>query len=121
MNVDWSKPIQTRDGRKAQYLGRVDDGHIQPNVVAVFTNGITRFERHYDNGAWTKCPRPGDEKHDILNVPEKCRVTGVLNVFDGFCTFHNNQHAADADASCYSNRLLAQVPLDLMVEIKSHV
>ncbi len=67
-NVDWTKPIQTRDGRPMRYLMKLE----QP----AFYGGHTRLAQDTSSGAILTCQEDGlfhaDRKtgRDIINVPD---------------------------------------------------
>lgn len=71
MSVDWTKPIQTRDGRKARLLGIVK-GAAWPVAVAVEKpDGSREEEFHYkEDGTFG----PAAYRLDIFNIKEKIKL-----------------------------------------------
>lgn len=66
--IDWTKPIQTRNGRKARYLGTVNDGSDYPHVVAVASEnrpGLENWAFASDSGAVAGI----SSIYDVVNVP----------------------------------------------------
>lgn len=66
--IDWTKPIQTRDGLKARYLGTVIDGSDFPHVVAVASEsrpGLENWAFASDSGVVTGI----SSVYDIFNGP----------------------------------------------------
>ena len=72
--VDWSKPIQTRDGRKARLLGQIVNqrfgGHTR---VVCITDTVAGDEWvHYVNAYSGSVHNEADDRnYDIINVPER--------------------------------------------------
>lgn len=69
--IDWTKPIQTRDGRKARLLAtdfKCRDGSPYAVLITHYDSSGEAFYRFRENGIyWTG---EGDY-NDIINVPEK--------------------------------------------------
>lgn len=68
MSIDWTKPIQTRDGRPARLLGHID---AQQPVVVAYVNdkeGET-VEAFHTDGRYYLYEVDGESKFDIVNVP----------------------------------------------------
>ena len=76
MTLDLSKPIMTRDGRKAVHVNSND---ISKNMLFAVQDG---------NGGWTFLTTFSDggagssgQYNDIINTPVKHKLTGCLNVY----------------------------------------
>ena len=73
MTVDWTKPIQTRDGRPARLLGVLKGRPFTSHVVALPEESDTSREclmiRNSDGSASMGCTHP----LDIINVPPEPR------------------------------------------------
>ena len=99
MTVDWTKPIQTRDGRPARVLCLdLRKGAGDFAAVAVTDTDHTEF-------IWTRplTGKAGDGESgiDIINVPEKRTV--YINFYEGGCPeVCRSRAAADVEASKYS-------------------
>lgn len=76
--IDFTKPVQTRDGLKAVIISTNDTPFHTQRVVAAVNRPEYGWvvERFYENGRWT---RGGESKMDLQNVPE----TGTcwLNIY----------------------------------------
>lgn len=102
--IDWSKPIQTRDGREAKFLhdfGNEGTATRQPIFVAV--KRLSAWEH-------CTCERNGDyweavvDSHpcdsDLINVPEKRKVKLCMNVYgSGSVLAHLDQACAEFSRS----------------------
>jgi hypothetical protein len=69
--IDWTKPIQTKNGKAARYLGRLNTKSAYCHVVAVRDSENEDEKQLYnvsDSGKFC-----GDEKWawNIINVPQK--------------------------------------------------
>lgn len=94
--VDWTKPIQTRDGRKARLLGMLDN-KIYTHAVAI-TDGAGEFVTICaDNGTYSDTA----SRLDIVNIPPKPRQIDVwVNYFyDGLYPIGCYLTRAAADAA----------------------
>lgn len=108
MNVDWSKPIQTRDGRKARLLGelKTSSAETENRVVAVEgAGGDEGVYPYFENGSYFL----HEEGHrDIINVPPRKvkREVEAWAIIDGedheimLATF--NKAIADRNAGTYT-------------------
>ena len=68
---DWSKPIQTVDGRKARLLGelKASSVHNESRVVAVEEpNGDEHAKSYFEDGQYFSDRK---SQHDIINVPPR--------------------------------------------------
>lgn len=90
--IDWSKPIQTKGGKKSRLLGKVDSSTF-PMVVATVEDGEEHPYTYTKEGKFFKSS--GDEYgDDLVNVPEKMK----LHIFrsNGELTVHTtNDSCAD--------------------------
>ena len=77
VTVDWTKPIQTTDGKPARLICS-DLKHDHPYVVATEYNGKEIFWTVTETGR-VRGSTPGDGKSGIINVPEK--RTKYLNIY----------------------------------------
>lgn len=67
-NVDWTKPIQTRDGRPMRYLMKLDQPTIHDKCTRLAQNTVTGIVWTYrEDGLLCANQKTG---HDIINVPE---------------------------------------------------
>ena len=99
MAIDWTKPIQTTDGKPARVLC-TDLKHDHPYVVATEHNGKEILWTVTDTGR-VRGSTPGDGKSGIINVPEKRTV--YINFYEsGYPEVWCSRAAADVQASKYS-------------------
>lgn len=93
---DWSKPIQTVDGRKARLLGELKTSSIynESRVVAVEEpNGDEHAKSYFEDGQYFSDRK---SQHDIINVPPR-KVTREVEVWavvdsDGaILTYHDTR------------------------------
>jgi hypothetical protein len=90
MNLDLNKPLQTRDGRKARFLGRIN--HPSSPLAFAITNsgfkqeyiGTSGFKQEYigTRGENGELGFGSENSSNIINVPEKPEVT-YSNVYSG--------------------------------------
>lgn len=65
--LDLTKPIQTEDGRKAEFLMTMKGDHLRPNVFVITEQDGTENLRFY-----TPEGKSGfDYKSNLINAPEK--------------------------------------------------
>lgn len=116
--IDWSKPLQTVDGRKARLIGRVDSSF--PHVVAIegyFRSHSEQIVQYSDSAAsklgikvvsgtaLVMATEPGLDA--LCNPPQKIKRTFWLNLYpQGDPVVHCSREAADASAS--GNRVACQ-------------
>jgi hypothetical protein len=95
--VDWSKPLQTRDGRKARLLG-VINARRRTHVVAItMLSGLEIESRHYPTGL--KNESSANCKDDIINTTERIKREVWLNVYEsGGITPWADKDTADTHA-----------------------
>ena len=102
VTVDWTKPIQTRDGRPARVLCTDLGSEANCPVVVAVQSAASSAE------TVTQRPLNGrfyviDKEHpsDIINVPEKRTV--YINFYeDGVRTTWNTREGADKEAASYT-------------------
>lgn len=77
--IDWTKPIQTRDGRPAELLkiGRISSGatHL---VFIKGENNDDAFWAHEDGVIYPELPK----NEDIINVPVKHKRKVWINMYE---------------------------------------
>lgn len=73
MTIDWTKPIQTRDGRRAEFVGRCGPLRDGETVIIVVDNLPEKF---YENGQYYCGARISDM--DITNVPTRKETREVV-------------------------------------------
>lgn len=76
--IDWSRPIQTRDGRKARVLATDFKGRRNPIVIAVENGGYESI---------LHCAKDGGNACDIINAPTKRK--GWVNVLKETSSYGN--------------------------------
>ena len=101
--VDWSKPIQTRDGRPARYLCEIKRKSLCTRLVAITTDGeeatmVVDMDGQ-TSGSWGWAL-------NIINVPPK-KLTGEfwVNIYPGNCSAGCHESKAEADCFAASNRI----------------
>lgn len=114
-SLDWTKPIQTRDGKKARLVCS-DLRSLQPYIVAIETTMVDKPEyigQHSSDGRYSEdnmeCGR------DIINVPEvpkpkkRIQLEYWVNLYkggDGLYYVERLFASSDAaDSSGYSHRI----------------
>ncbi|MDE2105110.1 MAG: hypothetical protein KGL39_48170 [Patescibacteria group bacterium] len=87
MTLDLTKPMQTRDGRKARLLASDLKSQFQLVFVITDKDGNEHVGERYADGRYSS---GYDRPHDIINVPEppkvhveyrNCYQRGVLNYY----------------------------------------
>jgi len=119
-HFDPTKPVQTRDGRKARIVAQGLKSHY--SIIAVITepDGGEHATTHTAEGVYRSGSSvPG--LNDLVNVPEKRRIKGFLNVYDECFlgmpitpVLHLTRQQADQGAG--SSKRVACVPIDIEVE-----
>ena len=102
--VDWTKPIQTREGTAARFIGILDSGMPYTRIVAVGGAGNERSIHVTETGRFWASDTPHD--CDIINVPqpEPEKVELWINIYRNengrwLCGgLHLSQREADAMA-----------------------
>lgn len=120
MSVDWDKPIQTRSGKKARFIG-MRNHPTYPRVVAVThytdrhcTNAYEHIDTYTEDGIAYK--EQMQHPNDIINVPE--RHVLWLNCYSGaegevaHCYWHESREGADHWASSNRNRRIACIKIE---------
>ncbi len=101
-SIDWTKPIQTKNGKPARYKGT----RKSPKMIhcVLYEDGDAEYFIYvnhvgmcYENGYPSRL--------DIINVPAPKRSGTVwVNVYEGgVCEVHNSRNIADSEAG--KNRL----------------
>ena len=97
--IDWTKPLQTRDGKPARLLGLLKGRPILSHIVAVPDETDESREclciRCNDGSASLGCTSP----HDIINVPPPRKFVRWVNLNEsGQCVCHESRKLADEKA-----------------------
>ena len=73
---DPNKPVRTRDGKPARIKATDVRTRFGPRIVAIVEEeGYEEVRTYTANGMWLDS---GNSGHDLVNVPEKRRVTVVF-------------------------------------------
>ena len=99
MKFDKNKPFQTRDGRPARLLGELVGGGNRPLVVAVdYSPAFGEALRRYtENGEFLESGLPA--RFDLINIPERVKVTRWYNVYPDRITTYASREMADRNAT----------------------
>ena len=89
--IDWTKAVQTRDGRKVEILGTGGRGSYP---VVGYVGDSTVIREWHINGSWCSPTRPAPL--DLINVPET-RVVWV-NVYEDYIGGGKSKEEADENA-----------------------
>lgn len=103
MKFDATKPVQTRDGRKARIVC-ADAKNYDP-IVALVDDGDGKEYVVHRRGDGRYCEGRNDVA-DLINIPEP--VEGWVNVYPGEFLFHRTKELADA--GCRTERI-ACIPI----------
>lgn len=68
MSFDPSKPVTTRDGRKARIIC-TDSKHSQPIIALIYASNQESVERFHTDGSFNFDKEPCC--HDLVNIPEE--------------------------------------------------
>ena len=72
MTIDWTKPIQTRDGRSARLLCKdLKGARGYPVVVALLDERGYESLEHYTLGGQYLTGDDEENDHDLINLPER--------------------------------------------------
>lgn len=114
MTVDLTKPVQTRDGRKARILA-TNLNSEKPIVGVVKEEDSDRVVTYYKNGrcyVFSSCP------DDLVNVPE--RVSRWINLYWP-CDYPTSRQEADREASITRTGIIEVIyEGDKLVDIIKH-
>lgn len=95
---DPTKPVQTRDGKRAQILDfkpAINRG-AQPIIAVVDFETHLGIEYFWSDGAWT---RARQSELDLINVPETPEIKEVwVNIYKGCSVKARTREEADQDA-----------------------
>jgi len=95
--IDWTKPVQTRDGRKARVLCTDIVGGFNP-VVAAYIDGCAELVALYSiDGKYFASS--DDNPRDLINIPEKQVIEYWVNIYQ---SLHPGLHLTKALAECSS-------------------
>lgn len=93
--LDWTKPLRTRDGRKARLLGKLEGITPRPYVVAIIERDGTELGGWYTtDGDWIQRTQSAD---DLENAPETRTITVYVNVYKELLTAHTDEEEAKQD------------------------
>lgn len=94
--IDFSKPVQTRDGRKARVI--CTDKKDSRSVIALIEGddgGTESVYVYYTDGRGSLAL---EYTFDLINVPEK--IVGYVNIYPNrYNQYHKDKGTADACAS----------------------
>ena len=81
MKLDLTKPVQTRDGRKARIL--CTDAHIGMPVIALVAepSASERVVLYGADGNFF-ADKTEESRNDLVNVPETRKLAGRVNVYE---------------------------------------
>ena len=78
-NFDYTKPFQTRSGRKAELLAVINNDETPLVVKITYSNDKEYILLYRDHGKFNRNPMLDDEM-DLINIPQK--RTFYYNVFN---------------------------------------
>lgn len=79
MTFEPTKPVQTRDGRKARIICTDLQGS-QPITAAIMERGTEIIATFHATGIWA--PDSRESCHDLINTTEKRCIVGWMNIYD---------------------------------------
>ena len=98
--IDWTKPIQTKDGRKAEFIHKLKtDFDYTRLVILTDDEGRESHETYTENGELVK---DRESELDIINVPEPKR-TEVLDGVYLVVPFTDAKIAAREGGRCFGS------------------
>lgn len=101
MTFDPTKPVQTRDGRKARILGTIKNDDY-PIVAAVSDGPYEECEEYSSEGFYYRKEEPS--KFDLVNVPDERELW--VNVYDrGGIAVSSHGSKDDADECAFRDRI----------------
>ena len=80
VKFDPTKPVQTRDGRKARIICTDRKSTVYP-LVGLILNGETEYLTEWDLNGKHRSNGFFDSVNDLINIPE--RTSRWVNVYDG--------------------------------------
>jgi hypothetical protein len=90
--IDWSRPLQTRDGRKARLLGVINSKPFS-HVVAVECRDVEETRHHTPSGSYWETIYNSD--YDLINAPERIKREYWVNVYpSGALSWFNSKESA---------------------------
>jgi hypothetical protein len=95
--LDWSKPIQTRDGRKAEFLREIKTNSPYTHYALVtYPDGSEMIWGYTKDGIFHKAI--GDRNHsDIIQAPVECTIP-LLNI----CRHHSDDDHCIGSTCCHN-------------------
>lgn len=99
--IDWTKPLQTMDGRPARLLGKLETDTF-PMVVAIKRADGREFEACYTEDGFYYLGKVTDTC-DLRNVPTKKSRRVWINVYPEWQAAYQSKEEADRNA--HSDRL----------------
>ena len=125
MSVDWSKPLQTRGGTRAEYVGLIDPPSKDGETIACVIrdiDGVARlYSYHADGSCFAEIPQ---QTFDIINVPPRketreIEAWAVVTEDGGVVKCYTSETAATEHGRIYSSNPPV-VRLTGTVEIEVH-
>jgi len=102
---DPTKPIQTRDGRKARIICADANyydihGNKEPIMALIeVKNGIKGIEKHCSFSSNGQYFHDKQSEHDLVNIPEKKELDVWVNVYSNFSSAYCSRSEADRNSS----------------------
>lgn len=116
--LDFTKPVQTRDGRRVQIFSH-DGGTAFPILGAVESAANQRPPAHWNLQRWTPAGRfyaTDAPQHpcDLVNVPQRIQRRVWVNVYSAFVSQGwGSKVDADRLDSCGGVKRIACIPVDI--------
>jgi hypothetical protein len=112
--VDWSKPLQTRDGRKARLLGVIKCYNSEASgthvVASMLDDSAESVDIVFTNGRSYSPVKDSDD--DIINTPERIKREVWLNVYQhSECYGYDSKDEAD-DCAMQTRIACVRVQID---------
>jgi hypothetical protein len=118
--VDWSKPLQIKDGRKARFLALIECPDRPRCCVVTDADGSEWVEAWCENGNYTV---PGLSHLGIINSPERIKREVWVNVYmdhgqtiPRFVTFNSKERADEIGGNFASGNRIACVRVQIDCE-----
>lgn len=111
MKLDLTKPVQTRDGRKARIIC-TDAKHIKPVIALVTEPNTFECVALYGADGNFFADKTLESRNDLVNVPETNKLEGWLNVYSSTPSCQSRIHPTKEYADdCASEKRLACIDL----------
>lgn len=108
---DKTKPVQTKDGRKARIVAELNDTTYPLVVVITHKNGVEQVQQYQQEG-FIYGPRSPNNL-DLVNIPEKHKIEAWFNVYRHYegalCLGDDSPTEARAKAACNLQSVVARV------------